>query len=80
MQQGGSFLLGNLPPGEALTIFAVTDANDDGVIGQVGEQRTEALGVTARSASVQDLQFGPLQTLTVAQPLLARQLAVDVAV
>ena len=68
LQPDGSFLLGNLPPGETLTLMAATDADSDGQLGQLGEQLSDGLTVQLTSSTVQDIQLPALHAVVTPQP------------
>lgn len=55
VQPDGSFLLGNLPPGETLSLFAASDADGNGVVGEAGELLSTFRSFTPTAGQVSSL-------------------------
>lgn len=67
--QDGTFLLGNLPPGEPLDLVMAVDTNGDGVVNQPGEPASWTRGLTVAGARVDAVEFPPLTPTTEGEPL-----------
>lgn len=68
-QPDGDFVMGNLPPGEPVRVFAATDSDGDGIVGEAGEEQSPPFTLAVQGSVITTVQLEPLGAVPTPRPI-----------